>query len=51
MVALSGNEASLPADARARASTALETLTTKFGYTRESARDLVGALASLRYRS
>ena len=29
---------------------ALDTLTTKHGYIRESARDLVGALASLRYR-
>jgi len=35
------------ADARARADTALVTLTTKYGYSRESARDLVGSLASL----
>jgi len=47
---LSGNEGSLGADARARATTALETLTSKHGYSRESARDLVGALASMRYR-
>lgn len=47
---LSGNEGSLAAEARARAETALATLTDRHGYTRESARDLVGALASLRYR-
>jgi predicted Ser/Thr protein kinase len=50
VVLLSGNEGHLNADARARAETALMTLTGKYGYTRESARDLVGALASLRYR-
>lgn len=48
---LSGNEGSLSAEARTRAETALETLTTRHGYTRESARDLVGTLATLRYRS
>ena len=47
---LSGNEAHLSTDARTRADTALATLITRFGYTRESARDLVGALASMRYR-
>jgi predicted Ser/Thr protein kinase len=47
---LSGNEGSLAAEARARAETALATLIDRHGYTRESARDLVGALASLRYR-
>jgi predicted Ser/Thr protein kinase len=47
---LSGNEAHLTADARQRAESALETLTSRFGYTRDSARDLVGALASMRYR-
>jgi serine protein kinase len=47
---LSGNETSLPTEARGRADTALTTLVDKYGYTRESARDLVGALASLRYR-
>jgi predicted Ser/Thr protein kinase len=47
---LSGNEGHLAAEARARADSALETLVGRFGYTRESARDLVGALASMRYR-
>lgn len=47
---LSGNESSLAAEPRTRAQAALETLTAK-GYTRESARDLVGTLAALRYRS
>lgn len=47
---LSGNEASLAAEPRLRAQAALETLTTKHGYTRESARDLVGTLAAIRYR-
>ena len=47
---LSGNEASLAAEARGRAEAALATLIDRHGYTRESARDLVGALASLRYR-
>ncbi len=40
----------LTAEARARAEATLQTLITRYGYTRESARDLVGALASLRYR-
>jgi serine protein kinase len=48
---LAGGEASLAAEPRANAARGLETLTSRFGYTRESARDLVGALASLRYRS
>jgi predicted Ser/Thr protein kinase len=48
---LSGNETSLSVDARARAESALLMLTETYGYTRASARDLVGALASLRYRS
>jgi len=48
---LSGNEGSLAAEPRARAERALSMLVDKYGYTRESARDLVGALASLRYRS
>jgi serine protein kinase len=47
---LSGNESSLSADARTRAESALDMLTNKYGYARDSARDLVGALASLRYR-
>ena len=48
---LSGNEGHLSPETKARAERGLETLVTRFGYTRESARDLVGALASLRYRS
>jgi len=48
---LSGNEGHLSADSRTRADSALASLITKHGYTRESARDLVGALASMRYRS
>lgn len=52
LVALvSDSDTHLTADARARADAALQTLITRYGYTRESARDLVGALASLRYRS
>jgi len=47
---LSGNESSLAAEARTRAESALQMLTEKYGYSRDSARDLVGALASLRYR-
>jgi len=47
---LTGNEGSLAVDARERAEAALASLTDKYGYSRESARDLVGALASLRYR-
>ena len=47
---VSGNEASLSADARTHAEAAFATLQTKHGYSKESARDLVGALASLRYR-
>ncbi len=47
---LSGDDGGMSADARVRAESALETLTTKHGYSRESARDLVGALASMRYR-
>jgi hypothetical protein len=49
--ALSGNEASLSAEARPRTDAALQTLVDKYGYSRESARDLVGALATLRYRT
>lgn len=48
---ITGNEGHLSAEARTRADTALATLITKYGYTRESARDLVGSLASMRYRS
>jgi predicted Ser/Thr protein kinase len=50
MIYLSGNEGSLSAENRARAEAGLATLVDKHGYTKESARDLVGALASLRYR-
>jgi serine protein kinase len=46
---LSGNEGSLSSEARTRAEAALASMEAR-GYTRESARDLVGALASLRYR-
>ncbi|HEY1550871.1 MAG TPA: hypothetical protein VGG28_23740 [Kofleriaceae bacterium] len=48
---LSGNEGHLSADSKTRAAAGLEMLISRYGYTRESARDLVGALASLRYRS
>jgi len=48
---LSGNEGHLASEARTRADQALATMITRFGYTRESARDMVGALASMRYRS
>jgi predicted Ser/Thr protein kinase len=48
---LSGNESHLSVDGKQRADIALDTLVTRYGYNRDSARDLVGALASLRYRS
>ena len=47
---LSGNDGGLSTESRNRAQSALDTLTGRYGYVRESARDLVGALASLRYR-
>ena len=47
---LSGNEGALSAESRKRAEISLEMLVDKFGYSRESGRDLVGALASMRYR-
>jgi hypothetical protein len=47
---LTGNEGSLAVDPRARAESALQMLIDKYGYSRDSARDLVGALATLRYR-
>ena len=34
-----------------RAESALQMLVDKYGYSRDSARDLIGALASLRYRA
>jgi len=48
---LSGNESNLSADARTRADNALSTMVGRYGYTKQSARDLVGALASMRYRT
>ncbi len=48
---LVGNDGSLGALARKAAEDARERLVEKYGYSRESARDLVGALASMRYRS
>lgn len=48
---LSGNESHLNADAKKRAEAGLATLITRYGYDRESARDLVGALAGMRYRA
>ncbi|HUS29711.1 MAG TPA: hypothetical protein VMZ53_14505 [Kofleriaceae bacterium] len=50
VVLLSGNEGHLSSADRTRADAALATMITRYGYTRESARDLVGALASMRYR-
>ncbi len=47
---VTGNEGSVSGDARTRADQALATLIDRYGYNRQSARDLVGALASLRYR-
>src|SRR5262249_37553520 len=47
---LSGNAGHLSAEGRTRADAALQTLITRYAYTEESARDLIGALASLRYR-
>jgi serine protein kinase len=48
---LAGYESNLAAADKERAEAGLKTLVEKHGYTKESARDLVGALASLRYRS
>jgi predicted Ser/Thr protein kinase len=50
VILLSGNEGHLNLDARTKAQAALATLESKFGYIPESARDLVGSLASMRYR-
>ncbi|HEV7559577.1 MAG TPA: hypothetical protein VGO00_29075 [Kofleriaceae bacterium] len=47
---VSGNAGSLGSEAKTRAEAALGSLIDKHGYSRESARDLVGALASMRYR-
>lgn len=48
---LVGNDGSLGALPRKAAEDARERLIEKYGYSRESARDLVGALASMRYRT
>ncbi len=50
MVLLVDDGASLSAEARQRAEHAMTTLIERHGYQRESLRDLVGALAGLRYR-
>ncbi|MBK9037158.1 MAG: serine protein kinase PrkA [Myxococcales bacterium] len=47
---LTADGAGLSVDARARAETALATLTTRYGYQRESARDLVALMARTHYR-
>jgi predicted Ser/Thr protein kinase len=47
---LTSDGASPSGDARTRAETALATLERRFGYQRESARDLVALMARLRYR-
>ncbi len=47
---LTGQESSLAIEPRKHAEAALDMLINKFHYSRESARDLVGALASMRYR-
>lgn len=50
MVVLAEEAASLDAESRQRAEGAINTLIDRHGYSRESLRDLVGALAGLRYR-
>jgi predicted Ser/Thr protein kinase len=50
VILLGGGEASLAPDARTKAEAALASLETRFGYSRTSARDLVGSLAQQRYR-
>jgi len=50
MAVLVGNEVALNADALQRAQAAEKTMIEKFGYTRDSARELVGALVGARYR-
>jgi len=51
MVLLVDDGASLSAEARQRAEHAMTTLIDRHGYQRDSLRDLVGALAGLRYRN
>jgi len=46
---LTGNEGQVPEDGRARARNAEKSLTERFGYTSESARDLVALMAKARY--
>lgn len=50
MVVLADEGGSLDAESRTRAEGAIATLLDRHGYARESLRDLVGALAGLRYR-
>lgn len=50
MVVLAEEGTSLDAESRQRAEGAITTLLERHGYSRESLRDLVGALAGLRYR-
>lgn len=51
MALLAGHEATLSAEALTRAQAAEKTLVETSGYTRESARELVGALVGARYRA
>jgi serine protein kinase len=50
MAVLIGNESALSAEALGRAKAAEQSLVERYGYTRESARELVGALVGARYR-
>jgi len=50
MAVLVGNESALNADALARAQRAEQVMIERYAYTRESARELVGALVGARYR-
>jgi serine protein kinase len=50
MAVLVGNESALNADALGRAQRAEQTLIDRYAYTRESAREMVGALVGARYR-
>jgi serine protein kinase len=47
---LTGNEGTVSAEGQARARTALQSLVERFGYTAESARDLVSLMARSRYQ-
>lgn len=46
---LTGNESQVSAEGQERARAAVQTLITRFGYTTESARDLVSLMAKIRY--